>query len=42
MKYLFRSLQRSLHWDLFTVPNDGIISANSLGYGTAYSCELNA
>jgi hypothetical protein len=31
MKYPFRFPQRSLHWGLFRVPNDGIISANSLG-----------
>src|SRR5713101_7916650 len=31
MKYAFRFPQRSLHWDLFRVPNDGIISANSVG-----------
>jgi hypothetical protein len=31
MKYAFRFPQRSLHWGLFRVPNDGIISADSLG-----------
>src|SRR6476646_10883684 len=31
MKYAFRFPQRILHWGLFRVPNDGIISANSLG-----------
>jgi hypothetical protein len=31
MKYPFRFSQRSLHWDLSRVPNDGIISADSLG-----------
>jgi hypothetical protein len=31
MKYPFRFPRRSLHWGLFRVPNDGIISANSLG-----------
>jgi hypothetical protein len=31
MKYRFRFPQKSLHWGLFRVPNDGIISANSLG-----------
>src|SRR6266481_10861 len=31
MKYAFRFPQRSLHWGLFRVPNDGIISAKSLG-----------
>jgi hypothetical protein len=31
MQYPFRFPQRSLHWGLFRVPNDGIISANSLG-----------
>jgi hypothetical protein len=31
MKYAFRFPQRSLHWGLFRVPNDGIISANNVG-----------
>jgi hypothetical protein len=31
MKYPFRFPQRSPHWGLFRVPNDGIISADSLG-----------
>jgi hypothetical protein len=31
MKYPFRFPQRSLHWGLFRVPNDGIISADSFG-----------
>ncbi len=31
MKYSFRFPQRSLRWRLFRVPNDGIISTNSLG-----------
>jgi len=31
MKYAFRFPQRSLHWGLFRVPKDGIISADSLG-----------
>ncbi len=31
MKYAFRFPQMSLHWGLFRVPNDGIISANSVG-----------
>src|SRR5260370_41581869 len=32
MKYSFRFPQRSLRWRLFRVPNDGIISANGLGF----------
>ncbi len=31
MKYAFRFPQRSVHWGFFRVPNDGIISDNSLG-----------
>jgi hypothetical protein len=31
MKWPFGFPQRSLHWGLFRVPNDGIISAKSLG-----------
>src|SRR6267142_4513163 len=41
MKYAFRFPQRSLHWGLFRVPNDGIISADSLGLTCSQGTTLD-